>query len=150
MQASLSPQSPRVRMMNAEIEALEAALNRLLNGETLAELNYKLRALPDLGTEYLRLLREKTKYETIYQTLTQELEVARLTENQERVDFNRLDVAQPDLEPVSPRKPLWASVGGLLGLIFGGLLGWIGDSLRARSPASQLAAEVGLPADDDD
>jgi len=112
----------QVRM---EIEALKKQIQELEYGSALggssseSGVNLSINKLPKIEEELLRLMRDKTRLETLYILLVQEYERARLDEEREAISFIRLDKAIPPEKPVKPKKKFNIALAGIMGLFFG-------------------------------
>ncbi len=72
----------------------------------LATLNAKLRTLPDLGVEYLRLYRDFAVQQKIYEYIVPLYEQAKYEERRDVASAVVLDVAQVPEKPARPKKKL--------------------------------------------
>jgi len=132
LQQIYAPNNVRVRSVEARVNELRSQLNKLGGasespGESEAgkpELYPSIRQLPLLGVTYADLYRRTKIQETVYETLTQEYELAKVQEAKETPSVKVLD------EPVVPERKsfpprtlitilcgLFAFAGGVLGVL---------------------------------
>jgi hypothetical protein len=75
--------------------------------------------VPEAGLEYLRKLRDVKYYETIFEILARQFEVAKLDEAKEGSIVQVVDSAVPPDRKSSPHRGLIVIISTLLGLVFG-------------------------------
>ena len=75
--------------------------------------------LPDLGLQYLRLLRDVKIDETLYSLLTEQYEIARIQEAKDSSTVQILDVATVPEKAVKPKKTLIIISATLLAVFVG-------------------------------
>ena len=115
----LSEDSDQVTQVKTELEQLER----------------RLRSIPELQGDLLRLIRDTKVYEQLYLLLTAELEQARIRETMNTPTVQLLDRAVPPERPSWPRKGLLTAAAGLVAML--GASTWV--ALRDRSPGSRAA-----------
>ncbi|NOY84267.1 MAG: hypothetical protein GXO96_05530 [Nitrospirae bacterium] len=106
-----TPQNPQVTLLKTEITELKRALLTLERGNDKTEntsngLFIPTNRLPDLGLQYLRLLRDVKIDETLYGLLTEQYEIARIQEAKDSSTVQVLDFAIIPEKPVKPKKQL--------------------------------------------
>ncbi len=106
-----TPQNPQVTLLKTEITELKRALLTLekgndKTGNTSNGLFIPTNRLPDLGLQYLRLLRDVKIDETLYGLLTEQYEIARIQEAKDSSTVQVLDLAIVPEKPVKPKKQL--------------------------------------------
>lgn len=118
----------RVRSLEARVNELRSSLQKL--GGTNAnetssagDLYPSLRQLPLLGVTYADLLRRTRVEVAIFETLTQEDELAKVQEAKEIPSVSVLDAPEVPDDKSFPPRLLIAGLGALLGLCFG--ITWI-------------------------
>lgn len=104
-----------------------------------------IRELPILGVNYADLYRQTKVEEAVYETLTQQYELAKVEEAKETPSVKVLDPPDIPEKKSSPHR-VWIMLGGML-LSFGGAAVWVlgGTSwkqLGADDPGKVLALEV--------
>jgi uncharacterized protein involved in exopolysaccharide biosynthesis len=146
----------RVRSVEARISELRRQLEKLdgeadpaspgaSQGERPAYPT--LRELPLLGVTYAELLRRTKMQESVYETLTQQYELAKVQEAKETLSVKVLDAASLPERKVFPPRMLIMSWGALLGLAASAL--WVLGGTRWRqmdshNPWKVLVHEVVL------
>jgi hypothetical protein len=101
--------------------------------------------LPLLGVTYADLLRRTRIQETVYETLTQQYELAKVQEAKETPSVKVLDAAsRPERKAFPPRLLImfWGALTGFVAAVLGiaGLRRW--RQMDSRHPARILAHEV--------
>jgi uncharacterized protein involved in exopolysaccharide biosynthesis len=126
-------QNIRVRTMQARIAELRRQLLKM-GGKGEAEgapteeseqdeLYPSIRRLPILGVTYADLYRRMKVEETVFETLTQQYEIAKVQEAKEVPSVKVLDPAEIPERKVFPPRMLLTVLGGLLALAIG--IGWV-------------------------
>ncbi len=144
----------RVRSAEARVSELRRQLEKLDGGSEPAQKGNSpaepstyptLRELPLLGVTYANLLRRSRIEEAVYETLTQQYELAKVQEAKETPSVKVLDAASlPERKVYPPR---------LLIMFWGALVGWAAAALwivaqaqwqqtDSRNPGKMLAREV--------
>lgn len=128
----------RVKAARAQLDSSELSLQNFYTA------NRTFASSPALSFQEGRLRRSIEMAQTVYTTLTQQLEQARVDEVR---DTPTLTIVQP---PIAPYKPQWPrkSVLGLIGLVFGVVVGsasvlWT-DILPPDSAARSAVAGLGV------
>ncbi len=102
---TLTEQSNEVKSAKATIANLKAQISKLENGSSSGALP-GLNAVPQLGEEYLRLMREFKVQETLVELLTKQHELTKLNEAKDLSSFQVLQSAKvPDVKS-KPRRSL--------------------------------------------
>jgi capsule polysaccharide export protein KpsE/RkpR len=144
--------NPRVREMRARADELKRQLDQMAgnaNGKSGSVANDSLypsiRQLPILGATYSELYRNTKIEETIYESLSQEYELAKVEEAKETPSVKILDVAQvPERKSYPPRLEIIVLC-SLLALMGGAILvlgraQW--DEVDSCNDAKVLAREI--------
>ena len=147
----------RVRSVEARIEELQSQLDKLAGGAggggeaerkaagTPAENYPSIRQLPILGVKYADLYRQTRIQEAVYETLTQQYELAKVQEAKETPSVKVLDQASlPERKSFPPRLALivlLASAGLALG-IAGVVLQARWEEMDATHPHKLLAQDA--------
>jgi capsule polysaccharide export protein KpsE/RkpR len=124
-------QNVRVRTMQARVAELQRELVKMggKTDETAAdppkddELYPSIRKLPLLGVTYADLYRRTKVEETVFETLTQQYEIAKVQEAKEVPSVKVLDPPEIPEKKVFPPRLLLTLVGAILALAIGS--GWI-------------------------
>ena len=140
----------RVRMAEAQVSRLRSSLEKIAGQSTTEnssaqELYPSLRELPILGVNYADLLRRLKVEEAVFETLTQEDELAKVEEAKEIPSVRVLDPPEvPQKKSFPPRMTIM-----VLGTFFGFALGtgWIlthsaWKSIDPSDPRKAVATEV--------
>jgi uncharacterized protein involved in exopolysaccharide biosynthesis len=143
----------RVRALRARIAELNSQLQKLggqSDGQSTpadghAALYPSIRKLPLLGVPYADLYRRTKVQESVYETLTQEYELAKVAEAREIPSVKVLDAPDVPEEKVFPPRRLIAILGALLAFL--GCSAWIlgksrWDTINPESPSKLLAQDV--------
>lgn len=144
----------RVRAVRARTEELQRQLEKLGGKEApnprgqgqLSEPLYpSIRKLPLLGVTYADLYRRTNIHEAVYETLTQEYELAKVQEVKEIPSVKVLDLANVPEKKSFPPRLLIMFLGAFLSLAFGvvwvlGKARW--DETDPQDPGKLLAQEV--------
>lgn len=125
-----SDENVRVRTLGARIAELQKSLAQIGGGATDSAVSSKiqddpaypsLRQLPLLGVTYAELYRKSKIQETLYDTFTQQYELAKVQEAKETPSVKVLDPPNVPEKKSFPPRLLIMSLGGLLSLVFGAL-----------------------------
>ena len=151
-----SDNNARVRSLRARADELNRQLDKLggkdESGSTSTaqagdSMYPSIRKLPILGVEYADLYRQTRTQEAVYETLTQEYEMAKVQEAKEIPTVKVLDVPDiPDKKSFPPRL-LIIALGTVFGLIFGAawIFGYeVWNKTDADDPRKAFAREVFL------
>ena len=137
----------RVRALQARVTELRQQLDKLGGkpGSTSASFYPSIRELPLLGVSYADLYRETKVEEAVFETLTQEYELAKVEEAKEIPSVKVLDPGNVPENKSSPPRLLIMFLGTLLSLGFGvtwalGRARW--EEVDATDPVKVLAQEV--------
>lgn len=123
-------QNIRVRAAQARIDELKRQLKKMggqVEPETGApnedELYPSIRKLPLLGVTYADLYRRTKVEETVFETLTQQYEIAKVQEAKEVPSVKVLDPAELPEKKVFPPRTLLTILGGMIALAIG--MAWV-------------------------
>ncbi len=124
-------QNIRVRTMQARIDELHRQLVKMggkaeLQGSAPSEedeLYPSIRKLPLLGVSYADLYRRMKVEETVFETLTQQYEIAKVQEAKEVPSVKVLDPAEVPERKVFPPRTFLTLLGALLAMAVG--IGWV-------------------------
>lgn len=93
------------------------------------DLHAKLDKLPAVATKYARIQRKMTALTSTFQLLTEQYQLARITQKGEDGDYQIIDRAYPNSKAVAPRKMVNAVLGGIITFVLVSII----ILLRARS-----------------
>ena len=122
MQTFATGQNAQVIQTQQELASLRAQLARLGgSAEDTEEGGFIVPKgkVPEAGLEYLRKLRDVKYYETIFEILARQFEVAKLDEAKEGAMIQVVDSAVPPDRKSSPKRGLIVIISTLVGLLFG-------------------------------
>lgn len=144
----------RVRAMQARVDELQRQLQKLggksdtdnAAGDRSDQSVYpSIRKLPLLGVNYADLYRRTKVQEAIFETLTQEYELAKVEEAKATPSVKVLDPAEVPEKKSSPHR-LWIILGGTVFCLLAGMAWMLGGSTWAEidphDPGKILAQEV--------
>jgi uncharacterized protein involved in exopolysaccharide biosynthesis len=151
LEAIYAPENFRVQAIRARIAELRKQLEKIGGAgadtptASAAELYPSIRELPLLGVKYADLYRQTKIQEAVYETLTQQYELARVQEAKETPSVKVLDPASnPERKSFPPRVGIM-----FLGTCLGLAAGWFWLILRHRwhqtdptDPRKRFAQEV--------
>lgn len=140
----------RVRMAEAQVSRLRSSLEKIAGQSTTEnssaqELYPSLRELPLLGVNYADLLRRLKVEEAVFETLTQEDELAKVEEAKEIPNVKVLDPPEvPQKKSFPPRMTIMV-LGTLLGFVLGA--SWVltnstWKAIDPTDPRKAVATEV--------
>jgi tyrosine-protein kinase Etk/Wzc len=99
-------ESPEVKLLQAAIGKLRSQLGGLAGGGSGGEGIPNIGSVPNLGLEYARRMRELKTQEAIYEQLTKQYEVAKLTEAKDSSSLQVLDEAVVPVKKSKPKRSL--------------------------------------------
>ena len=149
-----SDSNVRIRSIRARIAELRHQLEELRGSDPSLPVNPaasddpsypSFRQLPALGVTYADLYREVKLREVVFETLTQQYEMAKIAEAKEIPSVKVLDPADLPEKKSGPHRGMLTLLGSLLSLALGAV--WVigktrWDELDADDPRKQLAAEI--------
>jgi capsule polysaccharide export protein KpsE/RkpR len=146
-------QNIRVRTMQARIDELHRQLVKMggkseLQGSNPSqedELYPSIRRLPLLGVGYADLYRRMKVEETVFETLTQQYEIAKVQEAKEVPSVRVLDPAEIPERKVFPPRTLLTLLGALLAMAAG--IGWVAvtdgwEKMDPQDPGKLLVLDM--------
>lgn len=122
MKSFATEQNPNYQRTQQEIVGLKQQLAKLEEGRPEAgDFMVPTGKVPQTGLEYIRALREVKYYETMFELMAKQFEVAKLEESRDSSIIQVLDKATPPDWKSKPKRALIVA-GGLLGGFFAGVL----------------------------
>ena len=113
LQSFATPTHPNVELLRTEVNELEESLRELLEGKkhpgnpSPEDIFIPTQKLPDLGLQFVRLMREAKIQETLFGLLTQQYEMARIQEAKDTPTIQVLDIATvPETRSKPKRKQI--------------------------------------------
>lgn len=120
MRSFATVNNPEYMRLQVEIRGLRIQLDKIKNGASKdGDPMIATGKIPEVGVEYIRSLRNVKYYETIFELLAKQYELAKIDEAKDTSNIQVLDMAIPAEKKVKPKKA-FIVIGALLG---GGLLG---------------------------
>ncbi len=125
------------RLVDLEVRkrSIEASRESLLDDQR--RLRSKLSSLPATAMGYARLQRNVAVLSKTFDILTEQYQLATISQYGEDGDYQIVDHARPDRRPVGPKPVRNACIGGLLSLVVAGLI------VAGRRPASRGGCSSG-------
>jgi capsule polysaccharide export protein KpsE/RkpR len=147
-----TPQNVRVRSLRARVTELRDQLNKLggkgANGTSPVDPNAlypSIRQLPVLGLQYAELFRRVKIQEAVFETLTQQYELAKVQEAKEIPSVKVLDAAQPPEKKSWPPRTLLVLGGTLLILVLAScwiVAGELWSEVESHEPHKEFLSQV--------
>jgi tyrosine-protein kinase Etk/Wzc len=132
LRRTATPDNPALRSAMAELNAHRVQLNRLTAGRRDDDrLFLSLGESPELKVAAARLMREFTKNEQVYVSLTAALADAQIEANNNLPVVSVLDPAIVPGSPSAPKVKLILALAALLGLVLGLIAAFAGESVRS-------------------
>lgn len=106
MRAYVTEQNPELQEQEQQLSAMQVQLNKLekQQPETAGDIEIPTTKIPEVGLEYIRRYRDVKYYETVYQLIAKQYEMARLDEAKEAGLVQIVDSAVvPDKRSWPPR-----------------------------------------------
>ena len=103
--------------LQVRLKALEASRQYVL--DTRERLQNRMAQLPGIAAEYGRLKRNVAVLTKTYEVLTEQYQLARITQQGEDGDYQIVDRALPKTRKIAPRNAANAVAGGVLGGVLG-------------------------------
>lgn len=121
MRTFATAQNPDLLRTQEELSGLQAQLAKLEKNQPFKEGDFMVPTgkLPEVGVEYVRRLRDVKYYETLFEMLAKQYELAKIDESKDSSMIQVLDKAVPAERKAKPKRAI-ITLGGLLG---GGVLG---------------------------
>lgn len=115
MRSFATANNPDYMRLQEELRGLQGQLGKLQRGQGRAgDVMIPSGKIPEVGVEYVRTLRDVKYYETIFELLAKQYELAKIDEAKDSSMIQQLDIAVPAQERSKP-KPVPMTVTGFLG-----------------------------------
>lgn len=115
MRSFATANNPDYMRLQEELRGLQGQLDKLQRGQSRAgDVMIPSGKLPEVGFEYVRTLRDVKYYETIFELLAKQYELAKIDEAKDSSMIQQLDIAVPAQEKNKP-KPLMMAIVGFFG-----------------------------------
>src|SRR5450631_428309 len=130
MRSFAAEDNPRLILAKQELAALQSQLERLAGSQhdTGSDINLSKGRVTESGMEYLSRFRDLKYYETVFELLAKELEIAKLDEAREGAIVQVVDAAVPPDKKSSPHRALIVVLVTLIALLIAVL--WVLASAR--------------------
>lgn len=117
MRTYATPQNPDFQKVDDELKGLKSELSKLeAKGGSGHDPLMPTGRMPEVGTEYLRKLRDLKFNEALYELITKQYEAARLDEARDAVVIQIIDAAVSPEKEIKPKKLLIVLITTLTGL----------------------------------
>ncbi|MCE5310606.1 MAG: lipopolysaccharide biosynthesis protein [Acidobacteriales bacterium] len=117
--------NPEVLRREAEMRALRAELAKLTRSSDRGDPIVATGALPEVGLEYIRRVRDLKYHELLFELLSKQYEAARLDEAKASPDLQVVDSAIPADKKSGPQRPLITLVGCFAGAALGAFAAYV-------------------------
>jgi uncharacterized protein involved in exopolysaccharide biosynthesis len=124
MSSFATPENPQLQLIRHQIDALEAQLKQLGGSESGSDVDMvALRGkISQAGLDYLRKYRDVRYYETIFELLSRQFEIAKLDESRQGI-VQVVDPATPPDHKSSPQRTLITLACFLIGALLA--IAWV-------------------------
>ena len=121
MRTFAAPQNPELLRSQEELRGMQAQLSKLERSQAgKGDLMVPTGSIPEIGVEYVRSLRDVKYYETVFELLAKQFELAKIDEAKDSSLIQILDTAVPAERKSKPLRGLITlmatAAGGLLGI----------------------------------
>jgi uncharacterized protein involved in exopolysaccharide biosynthesis len=132
MRTFATEQNPEFLHAQEELLGLQAQLAKLEKSQPTKEGDFMVPtgSLPEAAVEYVRKLRDVKYYETLFEMLAKQYELAKMQESNNASVIQILDKAIPAERKTRPKRALIVLMGTLLGVVLGVLSVFIYESYR--------------------
>lgn len=132
MSTFATARNPELMRVQQEIRALKGQLAEIEKGQQKGGLAVPGGKLPEVGVEYVRRLRDVKYYETMFEMLAKQFELAKIDEAKDASSIQQLDKAIPADKEASPRRKYVVAGGAVAGLLLGVLLAFLRSAKDTR------------------
>lgn len=141
MRTFATDQNPDLRRTQEELRGLQAQLAKLEKNQSSKDGDFMVPVgkIPQAGVEYVRSLRNVKYYETVFELLAKQFELAKIDEAKDSTVIQLLDKAVPAERKSKPKRALIT----LVGAFAGGMLGIILAFMHAAYRGSRQDPECG-------
>ena len=132
MQTYATNENAQLLQAQRELDGLRAQLAKLggSEDESATSLIVPKGKVPEAGLEYIRKFRDVKYYETIFEILARQFELAKLDEAKQGSVIQVVDLAIPPDKKSSPRRSLITLAGFVIGLLIGIFAALLSSGLR--------------------
>lgn len=127
MRTYASPQNPELMRAQEELRSMQGQLSKLERSSSGRDGNFMVPTgrLPEAGVEYVRGARNVKYYETIFELLAKQYELAKIDEAKNASLIQMLDKAIPAENKFRPKRALIALGGTVVGFVLGMLMAFL-------------------------
>lgn len=140
MRTFAARQNPELLRAQEELAALQAQLAKLEKNQGSKDGDFMVPTtkIPEVGVEFVRSVRNVKYYETIFELLAKQFELAKIDEAKDSAVIQMLDKALPAERKSKPSRALITIVGVFAGAMFGIILAFVhaGYQSSRRNPAA--------------
>jgi len=136
VKSELSDEGDLEELVKLKVKKRSLEASRAVLAGQIADAKKKLAGAPEASLEYARIARDVMMQTNTLERLTEQYQLASLTQHGEDGDYQIIDWGQPKYEPVGPRSAMNALLGGLAAVLLACL--WI------ASPRQKQQREVSL------
>lgn len=142
MRTFAAGQNPDLLRTREELRSLQVQLAKLEKSQPVKEGGFMVPTdrLPEAGVEYIRSMRNVKYYETIFELLAKQFELAKIDEAKNSSLIQVLDRAIPAEQKFKPKRSVMVVLGLFAGFVLGVLLACFRHAYTGsrRNPASRL------------
>jgi len=147
LDSNLTNEGDLNRLVDKEVERKSLEQSRNYIAGERDKLKAQLDKLPEVGTQYVRIQRKITVLGKTFELLTEQYQLARITQKGEDGDYQVIDRAWPNLRKVAPKTIPICLMGGIaadaLAIVIIFLLDRSRRTKRDRRPARSRTATTG-------
>ncbi|MCX6343910.1 MAG: Wzz/FepE/Etk N-terminal domain-containing protein [Armatimonadetes bacterium] len=121
-------------LVSQEVKRKSLESSREFVAKKRDELTAKLANLPAMATKYAQLQREIMVLSKTYELLTEQYQMARITQKGEDGDYQIIDRARPNNKKIAPRVMLNTAIGGIITFLFVAVLINLNSAFSKRKP----------------
>lgn len=135
MRTFATTQNPDLRRAEEELRGLQIQLSKLEKNQPVTEGDFMVPTgrIPGAGSEFVRSMRDVKYYETLFELLAKQYELAKIEEAKDSPIIQLLDKAVPAEKKSKPKRAVITAAGFLGGLLLGVLLAFVRQAyLNAR------------------
>lgn len=141
MRSFSTPKNPEFVRLQDEIHALSGQLSKLQKGKNKeGDLMVPIGKIPEVGLEYIRSVRDVKYYETIFELLAKQFELAKIDEARDSSSIQQLDIAVPAEKKLKPRRSMFIIIGFLFGTVLGVVSAFLRDAYL--NPSSDALSQA--------
>ena len=142
MRTFATPQNPELLRTQQELRGLQAQLAKLEKNRAGTDADFMVPTgrIPQVGVEYVRAVRDVKYFETIFELLAKQYELAKIDEAKEASVIQVLDRAVPAERRTAPKRSMIVVVGILLGGFLGILLAFFLEFIQTSRQREETRA----------